>query len=298
MPTSAWGYITPILNKISNLHNEQQIRDILDVGTGGGKWGFLSRDLIDYYHNSVYYKKDWELNIEGIEAFSKYKNPVHDYVYDKVYYQPIQEVKFDKEYDIIFFMEVIEHMEKEEGLKVLDTLLSKVRLGIFLSFPPEYDALGRHIFEQQETHDNAFETHRSIWSEADLVKFNYEEIYFNTYFISRNKLSILPWSKLDIVEKDNALILTEDTSMIEYVIDKDCQIITISTIKHAWSSTILILDELDREVYKEDFFRGQNSKNHEIHLKNNNYKFLKIKRIASSSSKGNEIWIRKVTLLF
>jgi SAM-dependent methyltransferase len=298
MPTSAWGYITPILDKISNLHTDQRILDILDVGCGGGKWGFLSRDLIDYYQNSVYYKQDWELNIEGIEAFKKYRTPVHDFIYNKIHYIPVQEMVFDKEYDIVFFMEVIEHMEKEEGLKMLDILLSKVRRGIFLSFPPEYDSLGRHIFEQKDTHENAFEAHKSIWTEGDLVKYNYDVLCFNTYFIHRNTLTVLPWSQQETVEKDNYLILNQEASLLEYVVDSTCQLITISTLKHSWSSTIVILDDKDQEIYRESLHRDKNSKTHDIHLRNNKYTFLKIKCESNPASQGNEVWIKKVNLLF
>jgi SAM-dependent methyltransferase len=298
MPTSAWGYITPILEKISSLHNDQPIQNILDVGCGGGKWGFLSRDLIDYYHNSVYFKKDWELNIEGVEAFKKYKTPVHDFIYNKIHFKPIQELDFDKDFDIVFFMEVIEHMEKEEGLKTLDTLLSHVHRGVFLSFPPEYDGLGRHIFEQQATHENAFETHRSIWSEADLIKYNYDVLYFNTYFIYRSSLILLPWKKLNVVDKDNSFVLMEEASELDYIIDSSCKSIIISTMKHPWSGTITILDQDNQEIFSENLFKEGNSKMHDIHLPNNKYSSIKIRRKTSENSLGAEVWIRKVSLLF
>ena len=298
MPTSAWGYITPILDKIAALHNDQSIQDILDVGCGGGKWGFLSRDLIDYYHNSAYFKKDWELSIEGVEAFPKYKTPVHEFIYDKIYYQPVQEIDFQKDYDIIFFMEVIEHIKKEEGLKILDTLLSRVRRGIFLSFPPEYDLLGRHIFEQQDTHENDFERHVSIWSESDLIKYKYDTLYFNTYFIHRPSLVVFYWKINDVVEKEDALVLTNDTSEAEFIIDSTCKVITISTIKHNWSGTITIFNDKNEQIYSELLHTSATSKRHDINITNKNYHSLKMKRVHDTKKGGSEVWIRKVTLLF
>jgi SAM-dependent methyltransferase len=298
MPTSAWGYITPILDKIAALHNDQHIQDILDVGCGGGKWGFLSRDLIDYYHNSAYFKKDWELNIEGVEAFPKYKTPVHEFIYDKIHYKPVQEIEFQKDYDVIFFMEVIEHIKKDEGLKILDTLLSRVRRGIFLSFPPEYDLLGRHIFEQQDTHENDFERHVSIWNESDLIKYKYDVLYFNTYFIYRPNLIIFPWKMNEVIEKEDAMVLVQDASELEYIIDSTCKIITISTIKHNWSSKIVIYNGKNEQIYSESLHRTETSKRHDINITNKNYQSIKIKRIKDSNSSGNEVWVRKVTLLF
>jgi hypothetical protein len=237
------------------------------------------------------------LNIEGVEAFKKYKTPVHDFIYNKIHYKPVQDIEFDKSYDIIFFMEVIEHMEKEQGLKTLDILLSKATRGIFLSFPPEYDALGRHTFEQKDTHDNVFETHRSIWSEADLSKYTIEVLYFNTYFISRKHLVISPRLKTAILEKENSLILNDTISEIEYNIYSSCDTFVISTIRHPWSATILVLDDQNKQIHKESLFKESNSRTHDITLKNNHYKFIKIKIIADTKSQGNEVWIKKVTLL-
>lgn len=295
MPTSAWGYVTPILDKISELHTDSPIKDILDVGCGGGKWGFLSRDLIDFYHNSVYFKPEWELNIEGVEAFEKYRSPIYDFIYNKIYYKPIQELMLDKEYDIIFFMEVIEHLEKEEGKKVLDLLVSKARKGIFLSFPPEYDALGRHIFEQQDTHHNVYETHRSIWTEVDLAKYNFEKIYFNTYFIYKNNVAITPEEKTGALEKDNFIVLVEKNAELKYPIDAACRNITISTLKHPWSGTVIILNDKNEIIYTTSLYTDEKSKAFDIYIKNDGYEFIKIRKV---DSQGNEVWIKKVSLSF
>lgn len=86
MPTSAWHYVSPILQRVAELHAERPIRRVLDVGVGGGKWGMLTRELLDYYHNVAYFKPDWKTRIEGIEVFEKYRTPVHDYIYDEIHW--------------------------------------------------------------------------------------------------------------------------------------------------------------------------------------------------------------------
>ena len=56
MPTSAWHYVSPILQEVAILHAEEPVRSVLDIGCGAGKWGFLLRDLLDFYHRGVYYR--------------------------------------------------------------------------------------------------------------------------------------------------------------------------------------------------------------------------------------------------
>jgi SAM-dependent methyltransferase len=182
MPTSAWHYISPILDEIARLHAREPVRSILDVGCGAGKWGFLARDLLDHYHHAVYHRADWRTRIDGIEAFERYRTPVHDYVYDEIHWgDAVDVVPSVGSYDIVIAMEVIEHLDKPQGVALLDALLSRCRRALFLSFPPEYDGAGHHVLDQKTVHDNAFEEHRSVWSEADLSGTPHRTLAFQTF---------------------------------------------------------------------------------------------------------------------
>jgi 2-polyprenyl-3-methyl-5-hydroxy-6-metoxy-1,4-benzoquinol methylase len=68
----------------------------------------------------------------------------------------------DTRYDLILLIDVLEHFEKNQGKELVKTLL-KENGGIIISTPkkpsPQEDAFG-----------NIYETHRSVWSEAELME--------------------------------------------------------------------------------------------------------------------------------
>jgi SAM-dependent methyltransferase len=184
MPTSAWHYLSPIMDEIARLHAIEPVRSILDVGCGAGKWGFLARDLLDHYHHCTYDRTDWPTRIDGVEAFERYRTPVHDHVYDEVHWgNAIDVVPSLGTYDVIIAMEVIEHLDKAAGLALLDALLARCRRVLFLSFPPEYDGAHHHVLEQKAVHGNPFEEHRSVWTEEDLAARPNRLLTFQTFVL-------------------------------------------------------------------------------------------------------------------
>lgn len=185
MPTSAWHYITPIMQELATLHAKEPIQSVLDVGCGAGKWGFLVRDNLDFYHRAKYYRREWATGIDGIEAFPDYRNPIHDYIYNTVHWGDARDIIHRlPDYDVILAMEVIEHLDKAEGLALLATLAAKSRRCVVLSFPPEVDDGGHHVLEQQEVHGNIYETHRSVWKEEDLAPYSPRTIAHQTFLLT------------------------------------------------------------------------------------------------------------------
>lgn len=86
MPTSWYQAIPLILDKMLQEHPQS----ILDVGIGFGKYGVLLREALDVSREK-YRKKDWTVQIDGVEAFKSYRNPIHDYIYNRIYYDSIEE---------------------------------------------------------------------------------------------------------------------------------------------------------------------------------------------------------------
>ena len=80
MPTSWYQAIPFILEQVQ----KENPNSILDIGVGFGKYGLMVREILDLPFER-YNKNQWLINIEGIEAFEKYKNPIHDYVYNKIH---------------------------------------------------------------------------------------------------------------------------------------------------------------------------------------------------------------------
>lgn len=160
MPTSWYETIPTILDKV-RIENPTSI---LDIGIGFGKYGVLLREALDIPFKR-YEKKDWQTKIDGIEAFEGYKNPIHEYIYDKIYYNTMENVLPTLDhYDVIMMIDVLEHFEKDEGRKILEKLLPHANKAIIIS-TPIYPA------HQEEYNGNTYEAHKSKWTIVDFVQY-------------------------------------------------------------------------------------------------------------------------------
>lgn len=162
MPTSWYQAIPNILTKVKELDPAS----ILDIGVGFGKYGMLFRDLLEIPFER-YEKKDWLVNIDGIEVFEAYHNPIYDFAYDRIQYGNILELLDTlPDYDCITLIDVLEHFTKEEGFVLIERLVQHCKKGLLVSTPfyPE---------TQPEYLGNRYEKHKSIWSLVDFDHFNY-----------------------------------------------------------------------------------------------------------------------------
>ena len=167
MPTSWYQAISDILEQVQ----KEKPESILDVGVGFGKYGLMVRDVLELPYER-YDKDQWIINIEGVEAFEKYKNPIHDYIYNKIYYGEATEViKKLPKYDCILLIDVLEHFEKEEGKKFIKELMAHTNKSLIISTP-------RYPAKQEEYLGNKYEEHKSKWSIIDFIDydFSYKEI--------------------------------------------------------------------------------------------------------------------------
>jgi len=164
MPTSHYRSIPGVMGILDHIPNPISI---LDVGSGFGKYGVLFREHLDIRKNRCYPKKYWETTIDCVEVWENYITPIHKYVYDRVYLEDIRELHpFLKTYDIIVMADVIEHMEKDEGIDLLNNLLSNnCSGGVVVSYPPILGNEGKKWI-------NPYETHRCVWSKDDFKFFS------------------------------------------------------------------------------------------------------------------------------
>ncbi len=162
MPTSWYQAIPAILDSII----AEKPQSILDVGIGFGKFGMLIRDVLEIPFER-YDKKYWKTRLDGIEVFEDYKNPIHDHIYDNVYYSDVFDV-IDRlpDYDVILLIDVIEHFSKAKGYNLLRLLLKHTNRALIVSTPlypePQTAYLG-----------NEYEQHESRWSIIDLSEFRH-----------------------------------------------------------------------------------------------------------------------------
>ncbi len=160
MPSSSHLGLSLALDHVVRLRP----RRVLDVGVGFGKWGFLVREALDFVDGRLE-RQNWQVTIDGIDAH-RYDSPLLDWVYDDVRVADVLDVVDDLVgYDVVLIGDMIEHVEKEQGIALLDTLLRQNR-NVVLSTP-------YHFFEQ-EVPGNPFERHRSHWTIGDFSKWTFD----------------------------------------------------------------------------------------------------------------------------
>lgn len=129
---------------------------ILDVGAGDGTYARLLRG----------YARDHEVSTEGstLTALEIHRPYVGDFelekLYDKVIVGDVRKRKLPT-VDVVILGDVIEHMSKEDAIKVWDRARKAARKAVFASIP-----LGTH--PQGAVNDNEHERHVSTWTNSSV----------------------------------------------------------------------------------------------------------------------------------
>jgi hypothetical protein len=155
MPVSDLNNITPIMNEVWRLGPSS----VLDLGIGMGMYGMLCRQLLDIGQRRLD-PKQWTTLIVGVEGFTEYKNPLHDYAYSSVMYEDFTKGDY-KGFDLVLMIDSLEHIEKSVGHTLLDRLLQNNKR-VIVSCPT-----GENYLEQGAVFGNEFERHRAHWTEDD-----------------------------------------------------------------------------------------------------------------------------------
>ncbi|MBC7218157.1 MAG: glycosyltransferase family 4 protein [Candidatus Caldatribacterium sp.] len=166
MPTS-FIHAAPVLVEAATAVSP---KSILDIGVGFGKYGVLLREVLEISQNR-YRKEDWEIRIDGVEAFAGYRNPIHDFVYNCIFYETIEDCLLHLPvYDVVLLVDVLEHFEKEKGKTILQELLKHTKKSLLVSTP-------RFPAPQDSYLGNPFEAHRSRWHILDFIDFDFSYRY-------------------------------------------------------------------------------------------------------------------------
>lgn len=164
MPTSFHKHITDVIDYVI----KKKPKSVLDIGIGHGKWGFLSREYLDIYGKGSNWKKDTRATIiNGIEVYEPYvtENKYITEIYDTIYIGQVEKVYYElnKKYDLVYIMDVVEHLPKREGIKLLENLIKDSK-SVIVSVP-----LGNFLYKFKG--ENTYESHVSIWEEKELMKY-------------------------------------------------------------------------------------------------------------------------------
>lgn len=176
MPTSSPELITDVVKKVIELHPIS----ILDVGIGFGKYGLLFREYLDVMYGR-YERWEWNHQIDGVEIFSNYLHDASRMVYNKIIEGNILTFRSDKRYDLIFMGDVIEHMAKDEGIRLLFRL--RKDSDILLTTPNGY-------YVQKAYKGNKAEIHKCGYEPTDFNKLNamvLKKDYMLMVFIKRKR---------------------------------------------------------------------------------------------------------------
>lgn len=170
MPTSHHGQLNEILDLIIATNPKK----MLDIGIGFGKYGFLSREYLELADGRDVYN-DWTRQIDGIEAFGEYVGALQKQVYDNIYIGNVLELmdKIDTNYDLIILIDVLEHFTYEQGIVLLEKLISKTK-HIIISTPIA-------VTEQGNAFNNVYETHRFEWKKKHFKKHKNISFIKNSY---------------------------------------------------------------------------------------------------------------------
>ncbi|WP_461615373.1 hypothetical protein [Clostridium sp. Marseille-QA1073] len=154
MPSSNLVSVSNLIPAIYSL----EPKSILEIGVGFGKIGFLVREYLDLRENNDGGYAPWNILIDGIEIYEKYITPIHGYIYDNIYIGNAIDILSKKDfpkYDLIVLADVIEHLKKSDGKKLLE-LCFKTADSVIISTP--------YIFyKQDECYGNDAEQHLSGW---------------------------------------------------------------------------------------------------------------------------------------
>lgn len=129
-------------------------RRVLDVGVGLGIYGLLLRTRLDIAFERLA-RETWQVQIDGLEIFPAYRNPVWSYAYDEVHLGDVRTHPLPpNSYDLVVLNDVIEHLEETEAIACMHHLLAAAPT-VIVTTP------AGHI-TQGAWGGNLHETHRSL----------------------------------------------------------------------------------------------------------------------------------------
>jgi len=166
MGTSNWQNISYNIELVRKLDPQS----ILDVGAGFGRWGILFREFLEIWDTGKY-DGNWQRTIDAVEIFPGYITDYHRYFYNEIFITDALEYmkSTDRNYDLMNFGDVIEHLDKAKGEELIRIALTKCNY-VLINIP-----IGKY-WKQEGTEENPYEAHKSVWYNNDFTKYKYHKI--------------------------------------------------------------------------------------------------------------------------
>lgn len=164
------------INEVLMFINILKPKKLLDIGIGFGKYGFLAREYLEFWDGRSKYN-DWQHQIDGIEVFEGYITPANNFIYDEIFIGNAIDIlpKFnDACYDLVLLIDVLEHFDKDDGIKILQECI-RCSANTLISIPLNMQKQGA-IF------GNVYETHRFQYQGS-----HFAELTQELFFLKMNK---------------------------------------------------------------------------------------------------------------
>jgi len=142
----------------------EDIKSVLDVGCGFGKWGFLIRLYIQAWTSKptkeIYQNWRNNLRVDAIEIFEDYITDLQRLIYNNIYIGDMRKVIEEVgNYDLIFMGDVLEHIPFEDGLEFLKKARGKAKW-VIVNMP-------NYFYKGSATMGNEAEIHHHIWTDDE-----------------------------------------------------------------------------------------------------------------------------------
>jgi len=163
MPNARPAVIPIVCEWLSN-KNTEEIKSVLDIGCGFGKWGFLARLYIQIWNHDLDKKEyqNWkeEMRVDAIEIFEDYITDLQRLIYNKIWIgNALDEIHKVGFYNLIIAGDVLEHLTFSDGSKLLEQMRKRSDWTIITM--PDYFCAGGSIM------GNSAEIHHYVWKDAD-----------------------------------------------------------------------------------------------------------------------------------
>ncbi len=153
----------------------------------------------------------------GVDVFPKYLNHIK-YRYPTILMDIRNTSVFlEKSYDVVLCIDVLEHLEKEEAIRLISEMERIARKSVIIYTPKDFVLNDDHVKEAWGFVDNPFQIHRSHISQEEFIKMGYKVsttiIDENTFAMKtieytgvspsaiRNKMICILKNALNILEK-------------------------------------------------------------------------------------------------
>jgi len=148
-------------------------RTVLDLGCGNGQ-SFTGSDFPVLVGVDI-----WKKKFEMPE-------------YDEVYFHDIREIDKlypPKSFDIVTAIDTIEHLEKEEGFKLIENAETIAKNKVIF-FTPRKWSENKEAGENKKfwSYGNPYNYHKSLWKEEDFTSRGYEIIPNKNYILAQKEL--------------------------------------------------------------------------------------------------------------